>query len=439
MTKQSTAERIEFNNCLDNLRWAMENEAPLSNRGCIKYKPKLKTLREVRFSDDYRRDDFKFLSKGFDSLQEAFNFRVKEHIEKLITSKKREAETADHEISLGLNLPFWGDFQVFARGACGVKYILKNEKIEILISSFSAEWGISVRYLSASLWQFGTNEMRLHVHSLLNEWSKEPLQGKDYHRLSRADVCIDFMSKKMRNFMKPNILEGIVMPQKVKNNVVGTSGKETDDKFFGVTRGGYFQTLTLGGRSSLQLQIYDKAQEISESSKKTWFYELWSREAPELKDGIKKDVWRFEARFFSPFLRNRMIRTFDEFMQYWTPLISEALSIRRLSVPNASDKNRSRWALHPIYCFLFDAFSVGTFSLPVGRFLLGTKEAAQSRASKQLAGTLLSYSVLFNHGIFDDFGLSKVLQSARIDLRLDRRKNEKIERARERYKFLEAA
>ena len=359
MTKQSIAERIEFNNCLDNIAWAMEHEAPSSNRGSMKCKPRLKTLREVKFYEGYQSSDFKFLSKGFDSLQEAFNVRFREHIERLIVSKKKDAESVGHEVSLGLSLPFWGDFQVFARGSKGVKYILKNDKIEIFISSFSSEWGISVRYLSSALWQFGTNEMRLHVHTLLNEWSKTALNGTDYHRLSRADVCIDFMSPKMRSFMEPDILRGIVMPQRVKNSVTcdpNGKGREQNEKAFGVCRGGYFQTLTLGSRSSLQLQIYDKAAEISESSKKTFFYELWSRNAPELKDGIKKDVWRFEARFFAPFLRNRMIRTFEEFMQYWTPLISEALSIRRLTVPSATDKTRSRWALHPIYCFLFDTF-----------------------------------------------------------------------------------
>lgn len=441
MTKQSIVERIEFNNCLENIAWAMEHEAPSSNRGSMKCKPRLKTLREVKFYEGYQSSDFKFLSKGFDSLQEAFNVRLKEHIERLIVSKKKEAEGVGHEVSLGLSLSFFGDFQVFSRGTKGIKYILKNDKIEIFISSFTADWGVSVRYLSSALWQYGTNEMRVYVHALLNEWSKKALEGTDYHRLSRADVCIDFMSSKMRSFMEPDILRGIVMPQRVKNSVTcdPNAGKSGNEKAFGICRGGYFQTLTLGSRSSLQLQIYDKAAEISESSKKTFFFELWSRNAPELKGGIKKDVWRFEARFFAPFLRNRMIRTYEDFMQYWSPLISEALSIRRLTVPSLTDKTRSRWALHPIYCFLFEAFSVGSFSLPIGRYLLGSREHAKQRASKQLAGTLLSYAVLFNHGIFDELGLAKVIHSARLDLRSDKRLREKEERARERYKFLEAA
>lgn len=151
MTKQSIAERIEFNNCLDNIAWAMEHEAPSSNRGSMKCKPRLKTLREVKFYEGYQSSDFKFLSKGFDSLQEAFNVRLKEHIERLIVSKKKEAEGVGHEVSLGLSLSFFGDFQVFSRGTKGIKYILKNDKIEIFISSFTADWGVSVRYLSFGL------------------------------------------------------------------------------------------------------------------------------------------------------------------------------------------------------------------------------------------------------------------------------------------------
>lgn len=436
------AEREEFNNCLENLRWSLEHEGPSSKRPFMKCKPKMKLLKELGRSEDYKRDDFKFLLKGFDSLQEAFNFRIRDDVKAKIDYAKREAMQVGHEVSLGLSLPFWGDFQVFSRGAKGIQYILKSDKIEIFISSFSSEWGISVRYLSAALWQFGVEKMRVQVHSLLNSWSEISLEGKDYHRLSRVDVCIDFTCSLMRMYMEPSILKGIVMPQRVKNFLNFDSDEKEEikkEKSSGICRGGYLETLTLGGKSALQLQIYDKALEIRESSRKKFFYDLWGRLDPSLKKGPKKGVWRFEARFFSPFLRNRMIRTFEEFLYFWTPLISEALTIRRLTVPSLTDKTRSRWPLHPIYCFLFDVFSVGSFSLPLGRYVTDSRGFFIERAVKQLAGSLRTYTVLKNYGIYDEDEMILLFQMARREIELDKRHQEKIERARERYKYVDCA
>ena len=244
-------------NAFENLKWAREHEAPLSNRGFIKYKPELKTLRDVPEIEPAE-GDFTFLAKGVDSLQECFNVRLNASVIEQFEKAKKRAVEDGHEISLGWNLPFWGDFQM-CKGTPktgGIKYFLLNSNIEILISNTSDIWGVSVRYLSSALWQYGHDLMRLQVHTLIKELSC--YVPEDYHRLSRIDVCVDFMGKNLSRILKPSILEGVVVPARSR------IGEGEGLSYY--VKSGTLSTLTIGSKSSLELQIYDKAREISEKS-----------------------------------------------------------------------------------------------------------------------------------------------------------------------------
>ena len=94
-------------NAFENLKWARDHEAPLSNRGFIKYKPELKTLRDVPEIEPAE-GDFTFLAKGIDSLQECFNVRLNASVIEQFEKAKKQAVEDGHEISLEWNLPFLG-------------------------------------------------------------------------------------------------------------------------------------------------------------------------------------------------------------------------------------------------------------------------------------------------------------------------------------------
>jgi hypothetical protein len=88
------------------------------------------------------------------------------------------------------------------------------------------------------------------------------------------------------------------------------------------------------------LRVYDKVAEIEQQSGKTWFFPLWGED-----DG----VWRIEWQVRKEVLRRFGIYTFgdlhDQSGDLLRYLAQEHDTLRRPS----SDRNRSRWPLHPLW------------------------------------------------------------------------------------------
>ncbi len=102
---------------------------------------------------------------------------------------------------------------------------------------------------------------------------------------------------------------------------------------------GQVQTFTFG-RSEAVLRVYDKVAEIEQQSGKVWLFKLWGQE---------KNVWRVEWQIRKDLLREYGIRTFGELAIGIKPLLrylaNEHDTLRRPT----TDKNRSRWPLHPLW------------------------------------------------------------------------------------------
>jgi hypothetical protein len=105
--------------------------------------------------------------------------------------------------------------------------------------------------------------------------------------------------------------------------------------------------LSIGSKSALQVELYDKSKEISDTNGKTWFYALWARG----HDGqlFDRDVWRLEIRMSGDYLKERNVRRSHELMAQRGELIREAVTKKRLTVPSTSDAQRWRWPLHPLW------------------------------------------------------------------------------------------
>jgi len=104
------------------------------------------------------------------------------------------------------------------------------------------------------------------------------------------------------------------------------------------------QTFTFGA-GGLVLRVYNKSDEIAESSDKTWFYPIWG--------GIEKNVWRIEWEVRKDILRRFGIRTLNDLFAsngdvFWAYSQENSLRIK------TSDSNRSRWPHHPLWLDLFE-------------------------------------------------------------------------------------
>ena len=393
---------------------------PKSNRGCMKYSPSLKKLRDVADTEP-EEGYFRFLWQGYDSIQECFNVRLNDEFLKTLDDKFNQAK----QLQCPVTIPFKmgrTEFQVCDYASKGFRYLIQCDDFMIMIANPEKEWSVSVRYLSGGLCEWGAAVLRQSVRRILSYISVPNCE--DWERLSRVDVATDFYSKRFLECLRPSILDGLVVPSRSK--------VRQDEMLSFYIQEGRFDTLTIGTKNSLQLQVYDKAKEIRQSSGKTYFYKLWGMEA-------KKDVYRFEIRFFSEFLRNRSILTFEDFETYRNELISEAMNIRRLTVPNWNDKNRSRWAYHPLYTFVRRCFCCENFGVCTGRYVTGRRSDLSEKGIKRIAGDVLSLSVLRNRGIYADRSVAVVMRLVLRSLEQDERLPDKVERSRERYKYVDCA
>lgn len=367
-------------------------------------------------------DGHRFLCSYFDSIQEAFAYVPHEPIVEQLEEARHKAQEAAPDGS-GLWGIDWGSehLQVRATGASGgFKWVLGNDDFLLLVKSRNCEWGVSVRYLSAGLWEHGYEALRERVNDILETYFER--KAEDAVRLSRLDVACDFYLPGFT--LHPGISEFALLPSRCK---VGTIGSD-----------GTLQTLTFGTKSSLEVQLYDKSREIREASGKEWFYKLWEREG--LPVGVKSDIWRLEIRFAGDWLKERDIRTFQQYAATGGKLVSEALITRRLCVPNG-DSNRARLPLHPIWSSAWEhAAHAWPEYVPLGRHVTGRREKLIQQAMKQIAGSMRTLQVLHDKNcapVLDDYLVQKIAWDAYEIAAESKKTPEKIAQIKERYKFVE--
>lgn len=393
---------------------------PTSNRGVKNYK----TIREKKLKDvvltEAAEDYLTPLYQGYDSIQECFNRQLKKTTAENLKTAKLYADEDDPKRENFIAFSFGGEKMKLApyspRGFC---YLLKNDDFEFLIGNTLHEWSISVRYLACGLAEHGIHALRKRVFQILNHECLEA--GEDWTRLSRIDVAFDFHSREFTKEMKPAILDGVVCPSKTK-----VHGMETLDYHM---RARKIETLTIGSKNSLQVQVYDKCKEISEASGKTWIYKLWGAE-------FQKDVWRVELRFFSSFLRDRNVKTLEDFEEHLIHLVGEGLILRRIAINNG-DSNPSRWDLHPLWSECYRLAGLPKYGLAIGRFVTTRKDILEKQLIKQIAGTIRSFGALT--GICDELTFIKAFKAAKDAYMNDPLHEQKVEKAQIRYMFINEA
>jgi len=94
------------------------------------------------------------------------------------------------------------------------------------------------------------------------------------------------------------------------------------------------------GEGDIVLRMYNKCDEITETSAKTWFYELW---------GMDKEVWRIEWQTRKEWLKRFGIRSFQDLKERQGDLLRVLVNDHTTLRTKTDDSNRSRWPLHPLW------------------------------------------------------------------------------------------
>lgn len=385
------------------------------------------------------------LAHGIDTLEECFSLQllpeVLEEMEsaKAVAAERSDAARADTPVLLKVGGEEW---QVSPRGAKGgVKYWLTSDWCTVKIRP-GQSWGISIRYTSEALWSYSKAELLARSELFLSKVAMK-LDGEEdrqagapraglpdapletWCRLSEIHYAVDICSQRLTDEMQPELWRAVVAPAGVKTFGIGAVDKLSDVELVealsdalrtrpaeicaamrggmswqdlsAFAAGGSMQTMTIGFRRPLEIQVYDKGREIREASGKEWMLDLWEAgghwKRPE--DGSRPEhCWRIEIRIRGEWMRDRGVVTWDDWRQRGQQLLIEALSSRRLTRPAAGDSNRSRWPAHELWQIAACVIGYCRDLAPLGRRFLDTAKQRAKQMLQQAVGSVRAACVV---------------------------------------------
>lgn len=373
------------------------------------------------------------LATGFDTIEETFDLELAGQVLEELELAKIEAQDAgDNGLA---SIRIGGEvYQVKPHGAAGgVKFIFQSEDLLIRIRP-RMDWPVSIRYLSAAIWRDGADYLRAKAQALLMALAgvADPPPGgaveapRIRESVKRIDFAIDIYSPAFTEEMRWEILQGVVCHSSSKVYPVGTSSK--------------LQTITIGGRKTLQVQVYEKSREITEISGKSWMVDLWTRNPNYQhpgRDQKPEHVWRIECRFAKEYLKERGIRTFEDVRRELHRMVAEALHTHRLAdLRGAGAKAQARdLPLHPLWSMAAEKNNCREMP-PLGRIYTEKRERLSQMMLYQASGCLRAKAVLDTH----EFKPTDAARLAgQIGKRLDRLSEDEaaVDKLLERYRFLD--
>lgn len=371
------------------------------------------------------------IASNWDTVQEAFNVKIPQVLaDRLEAGKNKALETHEGQ---GTAFKFAGQiFQIWSGGSKGgTKWVIENDDVQIRFASPNRDWPIVVRYKASGLWEYGFQPIKDRIVKMLEE-ECEPIVGEgqnvdDWCRLSRADFCFDFYSPEFTAEMATKrVHEKILAPSAVKIGTVSTS-THGETITIGLNRGG-----------GLQIQIYDKGQEITDISGKTWMFKVWEREGYCPPEDLKaKHVWRVEFRFMKDFLKDRDLRSFYKLQEKLCEVLAEAIMTRRLVV-SSNDNHRERWPLHPLWAELYNEAGSAREYVPIGRQITLREEEYKEMLKKQSNGIVRAINVL-EWGHFNSRKAQKMAWDWSEQIEEDENHEKKVQKNVEKFRYFREA
>jgi len=261
---------------------------------------------------------FRCLLSGHDTIECAYylapgsgcklNYeRLAVEKEELILSRSKKPRL----IKLGCE-----EFMLAGHGTgSGYPFLIENEAFSIQFGEFNTP-SFFVTFRSIALWHQSAQGLHERFIAWADSLGMRPYQ---YERLSRVDFTFDYHLPVI-DFDEDSFVTRFARDnQHRKNRKV--------------------QTFTFG-EGDLGLCVYNKCDEIQESSSKTWFYELW---------GMEQAVWRIEWRARKEWLRRFGIKTFEDLQERQGDLLRVVVNEQTTLRIKTEDSNRSRWPIHPLW------------------------------------------------------------------------------------------
>ena len=197
----------------------------------------------------------------------------------------------------------------------GYPFLIENDAFSIQFGEFNTP-SFFVTFRSIALWHQGTQGLHERFMAWASSVGMRPYQ---HERLSRVDCTFDYH---------------LPLIDFDEDNFVSSFAKDNQHR-----KNRKIQTFRFG-EGNLVLRVYNKCDEIQESSAKTWFYPLW---------GIEEDVWRIEWQTRKEWLRRFGIRTFEDLKERQGDLLRVLVNDHTTLRIKTEDSNRSRWPLHPLW------------------------------------------------------------------------------------------
>jgi len=261
---------------------------------------------------------FRFLLSGHDTIECAYYLAPAENCsldyERLAVEKEIMRQSKSKKpspIKIGTE-----EFMLAGHGTgSGYPHLIENEAFSIQFGEFNKP-SFFVTYRSIALWHSGAQAL----HERFMAWaSSVGLRSYQSEKLSRVDFTFDYHLP-VTDFDEDNFIS-----QATKDNQHRKHGKVQTFRF---------------GEDQVVLRVYNKTDEISEKSGKTWFYELW---------GIEQDVWRVEWQIRKAIMRFFGIRTFEDLKERQGDLLRYSTNEHTTLRIKTNDSNRSRFPLHPLW------------------------------------------------------------------------------------------
>jgi hypothetical protein len=368
------------------------------------------------------------LARNFDSVQESFNFSIPEALAERLTFHKDLAAERETPIEFS----FGGEgFQIWMGASQGKKWVIENDDFQIHFGSPKQQWPITVRYLAAGLWEYGFPALKKRVLDALFKEGLVICSEADVNRIetwcrvSRVDFAFDFYSPAFSlEMISCRVREKLLAPSGVKIGAIGTSRRD--------------ETIQIGfSRPGLCIQVYDKGQEITDMSGKTWMFKVWEREGYHPPDDKKaRDVWRVEIRFGKEFIKNRGLLTMDQFQEKLQELLAEAIFTRRM-ISDTGDTHRERCPLHPLWAAVYEETAMVAEYAPIGRQITLRMDAMIDCLEKQITGTARALATI--GGEYDDQMARHKMEICTDAITQDKEHLPKVAKVKERYRFIEEA
>ena len=361
---------------------------------------------------------WRVLTAGPDTYAETWDVWLSREARQAIEAAKARAIEEDPRQKDGVALTLGGEaWRVLPHGAKGgVVHVLASPELLILCRAWVTDWCITVRYLSAGIWEHGLGVLRARAHEFLRAVAKVK-DTPDNPRVTRLDFAVDVHAPGFAPSYA--MADDWVFPQ-------GTAKMRAVGTLEAIGRARKVQTFTLGKITGLQVQLYDKVAEIREASGKDWFRQIWG--------GVDRDVWRVECRFGGAWLKDRGMRTFEAVRDALPELLATAFTTYRLTAGDATRARRA--AVHPLWWRAMQHATRAELGAAVVNLSTMRREEFRALMVRNIAGSIRAAVVAHDRDVTAEL-IEELVSEAVTAERDDRNRKRKVSKLQERHRWIE--